>query len=82
VRIGAGPWESSDGGWRSATAAGRRRNLVAGFRRSWFLGVPTSGNQVAIDGMDIMQSRDEMAVAHWVVTDMAGMMAHIGAGPG
>jgi steroid delta-isomerase-like uncharacterized protein len=47
-----------------------------------FLDVPASGNQVAIDGIDIMEFRDGKAVGHWGVTDMAGAMAQMGAGPG
>jgi steroid delta-isomerase-like uncharacterized protein len=58
------------------------RITFTGTHSGEFLGVPASGNRVAMDGIDIMEFRDGKAVAHWGVTDMAGMMAQMGAGPG
>ena len=58
------------------------RITFTGTHSGVFLGVPATGNRVAMDGIDIMEFRDGKAVAHWGVTDMAGMMAQMGAGPG
>lgn len=58
------------------------RITFTGTHQGEFLGVPASGNGVAIDGIDIMQVRDGKVAAHWGVTDMAGAMAQMGAGPG
>lgn len=44
-----------------------------------FMGVPASGNSVAIHAIDILQFRGEQCVAHWGVMDMAGAMAQMGA---
>lgn len=57
------------------------RITFTGTHQGEFLGVPASGNVVAIDGIDVMQLRDGKVVAHWGVTDMAGAMAQMGAGP-
>lgn len=46
-----------------------------------FMGVPASGNPVAIKAIDIVQFRGDQAVAHWGVMDLAGAMAQMGAGP-
>lgn len=45
-----------------------------------FMGVPASGNPVAIKAIDILQFRGDQCVAHWGVMDMAGAMAQMGAG--
>ena len=58
------------------------RITFTGTHSGEFFGVPASGNQVAMDGIDIMEFRDGKAVGHWGVTDMAGIMAQMGAGPG
>jgi len=46
-----------------------------------FLGLPPSGNPVAIDAIDILQFRGDQVVAHWGVMDMAGAMAQMSAVP-
>jgi steroid delta-isomerase-like uncharacterized protein len=58
------------------------RISFTGTHQGEFLGVPASGNQVTINGIDILQFRDGKVVAHWGVTDMGGAMAQMGAGPG
>ena len=58
------------------------RITFTGTHQGEFLGAPASGNQVAIDGIDILQIRDGKVAAHWGVTDMAGAMAQMGMGPG
>jgi steroid delta-isomerase-like uncharacterized protein len=45
-----------------------------------FMGVPASGNPVAINAIDILQFRGDQCVAHWGVMDMAGALAQMGAG--
>ena len=46
-----------------------------------FMGVPASGNPVAINAIDVLQFRGDQVVAHWGVMDMAGAMAQMGAVP-
>lgn len=45
-----------------------------------FMGVPASGNPVAINAIDILQFRGDQCVAHWGVMDMAGALQQMGAG--
>jgi steroid delta-isomerase-like uncharacterized protein len=58
------------------------RVTFSGTHQGDFMGIPASGNRVEWDVIDIMQFRDDQAVAHWGVMDMAGAMAQMGAGPG
>ena len=57
------------------------RLTFSGTHRGEFMGVPASGNHVERDVMDILQFRDDQAIAHWGVMDMAGAMAQMGAVP-
>ncbi|MEZ5116745.1 MAG: ester cyclase [Candidatus Nanopelagicales bacterium] len=57
------------------------RMTFSGTHRGDFMGVPASGNRVEFAAIDIMQFRDDKIVAHWGVTDVAGLMAQMGAGP-
>jgi predicted ester cyclase len=58
------------------------RVTFSGTHQGDFMGLPASGNRVEWDVIDILQFRDNQAVAHWGVMDMAGAMAQMGAGPG
>lgn len=55
------------------------RVTFSGTHQGEFMGVPASGNQVQWDAIDIIQYRDDQAVAHWGVMDMAAAMAQMGA---
>jgi len=55
------------------------RLTMAGTHEGDFMGVPPSGNSFEINVIDILEFRDEKAVAHWGVMDMAGLMEQIGA---
>jgi predicted ester cyclase len=54
------------------------RLKMRGTHQGEFMGVPASGNQIEVDTIDIMQFRDDKAIAHWGVMDFAAMMQQIG----
>ena len=49
-----------------------------GTHRAGFLGVPATGNTVAIDVMDVLRVEDGKLVEHWNVVDVAGLMRQLG----
>lgn len=55
------------------------RVTFSGTHQGEFMGLPASGNRVEWSAIDILQFRDDKAVAHWGVMDMAGAMAQMGA---
>lgn len=55
------------------------RLTMAGTHEGDFMGIPPSGKSFKINVIDILQFRDDKAVAHWGVMDMAGLMEQIGA---
>ena len=55
------------------------RVTFSGTHQGEFMGVPASGNQIEWDAIDILAYRDDQAVAHWGVMDMAAAMAQMGA---
>jgi predicted ester cyclase len=57
------------------------RATFSGTHQGEFMGVPASGNRVEWDVIDILQFRDDKAVAHWGVMDMASALAQMGAAP-
>ena len=57
------------------------RATFSGTHRGEFMGVPATGNQVEWSVIDILQFRDDQAVAHWGVMDMAGAMAQMSTSP-
>jgi steroid delta-isomerase-like uncharacterized protein len=57
------------------------RVTFSGTHEGEFMGVPASGNQVEWSVIDILQFRDDQAVAHWGVMDMAGAMAQMSPPP-
>lgn len=57
------------------------RLTFSGTHEGELMGVPASGQRVEFDVIDIHQFRGDKIVAHWGITDMAGMMAQMGAAP-
>jgi predicted ester cyclase len=57
---------------------------LIGFHWTWkawhtgdFLGIPATGAQVQIEGFEVMQVRDDLIRAVWVIQDNASMMAQL-----
>jgi steroid delta-isomerase-like uncharacterized protein len=57
------------------------RATFSGTHQGDFMGVPASGNRVEWPVIDILQFRDDKAVAHWGVMDLAAAMSQMGAAP-
>ena len=57
------------------------RVTFSGTHEGEFMGVPASGSPVEWSAIDILQFRDDKAVAHWGVMDLAGALAQMGAAP-
>lgn len=57
------------------------RVTFSGTHEGEFMGVPASGNPVEWSVIDILEFRDDMAVAHWGVMDLAAAMAQMGTPP-
>ncbi len=55
------------------------RVTFSGTHQGEFMGVPASGSHVEWDAIDILQFRDDQAIAHWGVMDLAAAMAQTGA---
>lgn len=58
------------------------RMTMSGTHRGDFMGVPATNKQVNVAGIDIVRVRDEKAVEHWGVTDVAAMMQQLGVASG
>jgi len=58
------------------------RMTMSGTHRGDFMGIPATNKQVNVEGIDIVRVRDEKAVEHWGVTDVAAMMQQLGVAPG
>ena len=56
------------------------RVRFSGTHQGEFMGIPSTGRQFDIVAIDILEFRDGLAVAHWGVMDMAGMMEQLGVG--
>jgi steroid delta-isomerase-like uncharacterized protein len=56
------------------------RCTMAGTHEGEFMGIPATGNKFAINVIDILQFRDDKAVEHWGVMDMAAMMEQLTGG--
>ncbi|MDH4177704.1 MAG: ester cyclase [Thermoleophilia bacterium] len=56
------------------------RARFSGTHRGEFMGIPATGNSFDIPAIDIVEFRDDKAVAHWGVMDLAGMMEQLGVG--
>ncbi|MGB2954048.1 MAG: ester cyclase [Gaiellaceae bacterium] len=57
------------------------RITIRGTHEGEFMGIPATGKKVEFGGIDIVQFRDGKAVAHWGVSDTAGMLEQLGAIP-
>jgi steroid delta-isomerase-like uncharacterized protein len=58
------------------------RSRFAGTHEGEFMGIPPTGNKFDVPVIDIIEFRDDKAVAHWGVMDNAAMMEQLGvAGP-
>ncbi len=53
------------------------RLTFSGTHQGDFMGVPASGKHVEFNVIDIHEFRDDKIVAHWGVSDMAGLLAQI-----
>ena len=58
------------------------RFLAKGTHTKEFMGVPASGKQVTISGVNIFRIAGGKIVEHWVNYDATGLMQQIGAMPG
>ena len=56
------------------------RFRMQGTHRGEFMGIPATGKQVNIQGIDILRIVDGKAVEHWGVTDTGMMMQQLGVG--
>ncbi|HUW03900.1 MAG TPA: ester cyclase [Acidimicrobiales bacterium] len=58
------------------------RSRFAGTHEGEFMGIAATGNKFDVPVIDIVEFRDDEAVAHWGVMDNAAMMEQLGvAGP-
>ena len=57
------------------------RFTLSGTHDGAFMGVPPTGNPVALDGITILRMRDGVCVERWSSTDMLGLLVQIGAMP-
>jgi len=57
------------------------RFTVHGTQQSAFMGIPPTGKQATVSGMDIIRVRDGKMVEHWVQMDTLGLMQQLGAIP-
>ncbi|HWO72493.1 MAG TPA: ester cyclase [Dehalococcoidia bacterium] len=58
------------------------RITMSGTHRREFMGIPATNKQVNVEGIDIVRVRDEKAVEHWGVLDVAAMMQQLGVAAG
>ena len=58
------------------------RFIAKGTHTKEFMGVPASGKQVSISGINIFRISGGKIVEHWVNYDATGLMQQIGAMPG
>ena len=57
------------------------RFVAQGTHQGEFLGVPATGNQITISGINIMRISEGKIAEHWVNYDVMGLMQQIGAIP-
>jgi steroid delta-isomerase-like uncharacterized protein len=57
------------------------RWMIRGTHRGEFLGVPASGRQVDMPGIDFSRVVDGKITEHWAQFDVMGLMGQIGATP-
>ncbi|MCZ7526463.1 MAG: ester cyclase [Acidimicrobiia bacterium] len=54
------------------------RARMSGTHRGEFMGIPPTGSKFDVQVIDIIQIRDDKAIAHWGVTDSMTMMQQLG----
>lgn len=54
------------------------RSRFAGTHKGEFMGIAPTGNKFDVPVIDIVEFRDDKAVAHWGVMDNAAMMEQLG----
>jgi steroid delta-isomerase-like uncharacterized protein len=54
------------------------RATARGTHQGELMGMPATGKPFEMNWIDIVQVRDGKAIAHWGVTDVAGMMQQVG----
>ena len=57
------------------------RSTMSGTHKGEFMGMAPSGKQFRVSAIDVVRFTGGKAVAHWGVTDAAGMMEQLGAVP-
>ena len=57
------------------------RYILTGTHRGDFAGIPPTGKQVKISGMDILRLKDGKVTEHWTEMDTLGMMQQLGVIP-
>ncbi len=55
------------------------RGRMTGTHKGDFMGMPETGKAFDIPFFDLLEFRDDRAVGHWGLTDVAGMMQQLGA---
>lgn len=55
------------------------RGRMTGTHEGEFMGMPATGKRFDIAFMDLVEFRDDKAIAHWGITDGATMMEQLGA---
>jgi predicted SnoaL-like aldol condensation-catalyzing enzyme len=58
------------------------RKTFHGTHEGEFMGIATTGREVAWDVIDIVRVRDDLMVEHWNVVDALALMTQLGAVPG
>ena len=56
------------------------RVRVSGTHKGEFMGMPPTDNKFDVAAIDIIEFRDDKAIGHWGVMDMAAMMEQLGVG--
>jgi steroid delta-isomerase-like uncharacterized protein len=57
------------------------RKTFHGNHKGPFMGIPPTGNPIAVEVMDLFRIEDGMIVEHWGVSNMLGLLQQIGAFP-
>jgi steroid delta-isomerase-like uncharacterized protein len=58
------------------------RYTPTGTHQGDFAGIPPTGKQVKVSGMDILRLKDDKIAEHWTEMDTLGMMQQLGVIPG
>jgi steroid delta-isomerase-like uncharacterized protein len=57
------------------------RFTVRGTHQGEFMGIPATGKQATVSGIDMIRVRDGKVVEHWVQMDQMGLMQQLGLMP-